>query len=365
MNSPKFNRQSFVLYLAVLPEYRQRLVSNLDRRLGGSISYYACEAHLEQSVKTKITSDNFASVAMWRIGDKRAFLQYGHVMDAIWARSLVIDLNPRSLTAWWLLIARRVLRQRTVVWGHLYPAKGAGSSTAMLRRWMRTLSNGLVCYSYRQGEAAVLEVPGKSCWVAPNALYDREEMGFLEGRSRTKIVYVGRLVPEKKVELLVLAAAELVKRGREVEVLIVGDGSERDALERSARDLDLGESVKFLGWVSSPNELRELYGEASCSVSPGYAGLSLTQSLGFGVPVVVANGEDHSPEIELESTGGVRYFTSDDALSMADKIAEIIDAKDVVANGRRYAEAVVERYSAEVMADGLIRAMTNDGSVRA
>ena len=55
-----------------------------------------------------------------------------------------------------------------------------------------------------------------------------------------------------------------------------------------ALDLGIDRDVIFYGHVSEPSELRSVYGASVASLSPGYVGLSVTQSLGFGVPMIVS-----------------------------------------------------------------------------
>jgi glycosyltransferase involved in cell wall biosynthesis len=67
--------------------------------------------------------------------------------------------------------------------------------------------------------------------------------------------YVGRLVPEKGVDLFLAALARLPA----VHGVIAGDGPERLALERQARELGLGERVRFTG-VLSPLDAERIIG---------------------------------------------------------------------------------------------------------
>ena len=61
--------------------------------------------------------------------------------------------------------------------------------------------------------------------------------------------FVGRLVREKGVDLLLEAVARLPH----TRLLLVGGGPERDALARRAADLGVGERVRFVGEVPSPD----------------------------------------------------------------------------------------------------------------
>jgi glycosyltransferase involved in cell wall biosynthesis len=71
------------------------------------------------------------------------------------------------------------------------------------------------------------------------------------------VLSVGRLDRLKRVDLLLEAAALEPK----LHAVVAGDGPERSALEARARDLRLGERVRFVGRVSEA-ELTELY--ATC-----------------------------------------------------------------------------------------------------
>jgi len=62
-----------------------------------------------------------------------------------------------------------------------------------------------------------------------------------------RFAYVGRLVTEKGVKILLDAAGLLAKQGLTPPILIIGDGPERSALERQKFFLKLGENVAFLG----------------------------------------------------------------------------------------------------------------------
>jgi glycosyltransferase involved in cell wall biosynthesis len=275
----------------------------------------------------------------------------------------VVDLNPRSITAWMLLLLRRIQRKRTLVWGHIYPRKGPDSLTVPLRNFMRGLADGVICYTWQDREVVRDHNPSTRTWVAANGLYSQEEMRVDACNDRRDLVYVGRLVAEKKVELLISAFADYrlsrddLSRHR---LVIVGDGPERANLERRVIAANLKEFVDFKGHVAEAQTLRDIYKKAICSVSPGYAGLSLTQSLGFGVPMVVARSEPHAPEIELMSDATGVWFRENDPRDLARALRSVYD--DLPAwDTRRSAmvDFVSRTYSAEAMVCGFACALRN------
>jgi glycosyltransferase involved in cell wall biosynthesis len=67
------------------------------------------------------------------------------------------------------------------------------------------------------------------------------------GQGEVVVGGVGRLAPEKRFEVLLEAVAILIGGGRELRLVIAGDGPERGALERQADQLGIGPSCRFLG----------------------------------------------------------------------------------------------------------------------
>lgn len=352
---PGQSRAEFAMYLAVLPKYREACIGHLRDSLGDSLELFAASAHLEPSVKTGISNAWYKDTGIIRIAGK-AFIQYRHFNRAMRADNLIVDLNPRSVTAWLLLISRR--RRRTLVWGHLYPKAGKNASTSRLRRAMRRLANGTISYTYTHRDAAVKDLPGQPVWVAPNALYDRALMTPSDSDEyRDAAVYVGRLVASKKVHLLIEAMAILAPKLPNFRMVLVGDGEELHELVGLATKFGIEDSIEFLGWVDNVVDLQTVYSSAFCSLSPGFAGLGLTQSLGFGVPMIVSRDEEHSPEIELATTGGVSWFETDSAQSLARAIETSWEAKATLPLSN-ISKETGRMYSAEAMSFGLECALT-------
>lgn len=92
-----------------------------------------------------------------------------------------------------------------------------------------------------------------------------------------RLLNIGRLVDQKGQHILVEAASILRDQGRDFEVVIIGGGPFREALEGRIRELDLGDRVKLAGGKTGDEVRRELL---------GCRGLVLP-SFGEGLPVVI------------------------------------------------------------------------------
>ena len=173
-------------------------------------------------------------------------------------------------------------------------------------------------------------------------------------------IYVGRLIPSKKPMLLLEAFAEAVEGlPTDCELIYAGDGPLKTILQIRSQELGLQTRVKFEGHVSEVGKLGELYSTAIASVSPGYCGLSLIQSLGFGIPMIIARDEPHAPEIEAAVEGvNSRMFVSDSRVSLAKTLLDFAKDRDVwIARRAQIASWCAERYSVEVMSAGLLDAV--------
>lgn len=351
----------YVLYLAVLPKYRTECIKILHDQLGADLGIFVSDAHLDESVRSGIPDHLFKRVSIHRILKRRAFIQTGHISKALRAQTCIVDLNPRSVTAWVILLVRGVLLRRTLVWGHIHPQAGPQSKTAFLRLMMRRLASGTISYTYQDAEKARADLPGKLVWVAPNSLYRAEVIQPASSSSsseRNELTYVGRFAPAKKVDLLVRAFAKAAASSPEMRLRLIGGGATEPELRQLAQDLGVSDRVDFSGWIDELEALRPYYESSFCTASPGFAGLGLTQSLGFGVPMIVADDEPHSPEIELAAVGGVEFFASDSTEAMAAGILRMWEKKRSVPLSD-ISEYVRARYSAEAMAGGLEFALIN------
>jgi glycosyltransferase involved in cell wall biosynthesis len=92
-----------------------------------------------------------------------------------------------------------------------------------------------------------------------------------------RILYIGRLVPEKGQTVLLEAIAELVRRGHDVTATLAGEGALKPELEKMAKRLGLADRVELPGAVGQ-HQLRDLYEQATVFCLP---------SFGEGVPIVL------------------------------------------------------------------------------
>ena len=123
--------------------------------------------------------------------------------------------------------------------------------------------------------------------------------------------------------------------------------------------LGLADRVVFEGHRGTIDELRPLYRDAIASVSPGYVGLSLIQSIGFGVPMLFARDEPHSPEIEAAiEDENVRSFPSDSPKELASLLVSVARERAAwLARREEISGWTRANYSVEVMVAAFVSAL--------
>jgi glycosyltransferase involved in cell wall biosynthesis len=311
-------RPRVVLVQTLIPDYRTPFLRELLAKLGSELVLISGTE--DWSVDVSPADDvPYVHVRNRYFGRRQLLWQSGVLRPALTAHVTVLGLNPRIVSSWVALVGRRIRGRRTVLWGHAWPRRGSASRTDVIRKLMRRLADTMIVYT--ETEATQLRATSSSIDVvaAPNALYPMEEIGpEISGRP-TDFLFVGRLNPAKKPELL-LEAFRLAEPSlpRDVRLVFVGDGPLRDNLETRARTAGLTDRVVLLGHLSDTDSLRRAYGQAIASVSPGYVGLSVIQSLGYGVPMLVARDEPHAPEIEAVVEGeNAMLFREDTPESLA------------------------------------------------
>lgn len=350
-----------VLQQTAIGDYRQNVLSLIVSKLGDTFHIYTGREYFYDSLKTKI--DVGASVSylnnIFLLG--RRFLYQPNMFFLLMRTPVVIlELNPRIISVWLVLIGRYLLGRPVILWGHAWPREGRYAKSDWLRHMMRSLAKVVVVYTQTQHKELQEKMPKKHIIAAPNALYLKADMTAVDSLVRPNFLYVGRLVAEKKVDLLIKgfckAKPYLPSDSR---LVIVGSGPERQGLDELVKHLPFGECVEFKGHVADVVLLKAFYQQTIASVSAGYVGLSLTQSFGFGVPMIIADHEPHAPEIEAAvADENCLFFEANNADDLAKVMLQMVEqAPHWIARGEQIAVDCRRRYSAETMADKLIEAI--------
>lgn len=163
------------------------------------------------------------------------------------------------------------------------------------------------------------------------------------------VVYLGRLKRYKRVDLIIRAFAEM--RHPSAQLAIAGSGDHRAALERLAHSLDLGDRVKFLGFVSEAEKLsllRSAWVLAFTSPKEGW-GITNLEAAACATPVVASSSPGLRESVVDGETGFLVPHGDVSALSAA--LLRVVSDRALVeslgAAGRRFASRYTWAMAAE------------------
>jgi glycosyltransferase involved in cell wall biosynthesis len=193
--------------------------------------------------------------------------------------------------------------------------------------------------------ARAMALPDGRVHIVPNGIALSEIDAAPLPSDPADIVYVGRLIDEKRVDLLLDAAARLRQRVPGLTYSIVGSGPEAGALQARSVSLGVADRVRFHGHL----EPAETYGRIKAarllvlpSVREGF-GMAVAEAQAAGtVPVVVRSQHSGAPDLVRDGVDGV--VVPPTAGALADAIAGVLaDPGRLTSMGRAARAAGAER----------------------
>lgn len=120
----------------------------------------------------------------------------------------------------------------------------------------------------------------------------RQSLGL--SSSDALVIWVGRIVPVKRLDRVIEAFALLKTRGLKANLLIVGDGELKVEIEQLVRELELRDRIRFLGFRSDAPDLI------------GVSDLLVLSSESEGLPTVMAEAMVRGIKLVMSDLPGIR-----------------------------------------------------------
>ena len=126
---------------------------------------------------------------------------------------------------------------------------------------------------------------------APGAPASRVLKKYKIDPSRPRVIYVGRVDPEKSIEIVLEAFKKALGEAPNAEMLVVGDGIDRGRLERQIKEEGSSDSIRFLGKVMPP-DLQEVYRTGTVFATASETetqGIVLIEAAATGLPLIAVD----------------------------------------------------------------------------
>ena len=220
-----------------------------------------------------------------------------------------------------LAYGQRGLHTRLAFWGHgkNFQTSIEGSSGEGLKRRLTQKSHWFFAYNALSAEAAIeAGMPADRITSVMNATDTENIRAVLaalppstDADVRTQlnmgagpvILCMGGMYPPKRPSYLLEAARELRELVPDVELLVIGGGSEQHLVAEAAEQHPW---IHATGPIYGDERLR-LASVAALQVMPGLVGLNVVDAFGLGLPTVTTDIDYHSPEIDylVDGVNGV------------------------------------------------------------
>ena len=144
------------------------------------------------------------------------------------------------------------------------------------------------------------------------------------------VIYAGRLVEHKNVDILIKAIDIAKRRTPDIKCGVIGDGPERENLERLRKALSLEKNVEFLGFLEKDEEVISQMKLSKVFVLPSTregAGLVTLEANACGLPVItVDHKRNGATEVVINGVNGFLCELSEEDL--ARKILVALDKRE-------------------------------------
>jgi len=252
------------------------------------------DTRVDEGVQIKAISPYFPLYSGEKRSIKEALLFSLHCLKLVKEDFDIIDVDHMphfvlfSLKLVALLKSKKLHVIWNEVWGASYWIEYMGPS-GVLAAWIEKIASMLpdkfTAVSEHTASALTtkLKVPQHKITVIPNGISIAELEGIAPSTLRSDVIFVGRLLSNKNVDVLIQSIALLKTKYPRIKCIIVGKGPESNNLIDLVQKNDLLENVEFIESIEDHNQLYALMKSSRIFAFP-------STREGFGIVALEANG---------------------------------------------------------------------------
>lgn len=168
------------------------------------------------------------------------------------------------------------------------------------------------------------------------------------------ILTVGRLEPEKSLDFVIKVFAEFSQSRDNFVLCIVGEGREKQSLKELAQDLNVSDSIYFVGAIPF-SDMPLVYKDSYLFVFGSQTetqGMVIVESLATGVPVIAVQDSAIADAVQNGLNG---FLVRKDVSTFADQLHTIVSNKHLYEELQRNTKQSVKKYSISEVTPVLIQ----------
>ena len=224
-----------------------------------------------------------------------------------------------------------------------------------IRCFFYSKASALAFYTdYPIKKYAAMGIPEEKMFVAINTVAVSPKKEPVE---KDSILFIGTLYKAKGIQLLLDAYCKLQNKCKLPQLNIIGTGPDYDTIKSWIESNSLEGIIKLKGPIYGINEKAEYFARALACISPKQAGLSVLESMGYGVPFITTKNAITGGEMLSihNGTDGLVLDSAEDIIDVVENISN--DPKRYMKMGELAKRFYNENTTPKHMADGLWQAI--------
>jgi glycosyltransferase involved in cell wall biosynthesis len=264
---------------------------------------------------------------------------------------IISEYSVKYLTFWLVFLFRRIFRYKLIVWTHginnheLENPFGNFRGRISLKVFEK--ADAIILYSDNRGDLLKKFIDPEKIFIAHNTIdlsknlqiYSELQIGgkrelraHLGFREKYHLVYSGRLIAEKRIDLMI-SVFSLLKENLDISLHVIGGGPEIEKLKTAQKNIG---NIYLHGVIYNEEEAGKIIYASDIMINTGYVGLSILHSFSLGIPFAAFRSQNnypaHSPEIENLEDGINGILCEFDIGDMSKRITSILVNPDVLSS---------------------------------
>lgn len=141
------------------------------------------------------------------------------------------------------------------------------------------------------------------------------------------IVFIGRLISSKRVDLLITYFETLQEKlpNLNLSLEVIGDGPDMSILKQACKQ---NKGIICHGTLTDEQEIAPIMQRASFVFVPGHSGLSVNHAFSYGRPYITLQGPSHAPEVDYIDNNENGYILDGDFEDNINVICDLLNDQD-------------------------------------
>lgn len=223
------------------------------------------------------------------------------------------------------------------------------------------LTKNFICVSQLTFENMLKNKHPDNATIIANGVNTEEITYVTPSDDYNDVIFAGRLIPEKHIDLIINAINHVKKVHPYVKCKIVGDGPSKEYLKSLTSSLDLENNISFGDFFENHDDLYSVIKSSGALILPSKRegfGIIVIEANACGVPVITLNNPMNAAKDLIDEDNG--WIIEDDSEELAGIIIQIIEdgiSSDKRNSCREYAKefdwnhltSLTEKYYSEIL----------------